>query len=178
MKTLRIAIDVGHARGTGARGNGLEEHARCEVLAQLLRPMLERQGHVVRVFDFPQLTNRADINETVRAVNCWGADLGVSLHCDASDNAEAHGAHVCYKSAHGKVAADAVAHALCLLLPGRAEHVVKRDDLAMLNATRPAWILCECGFITNPEDAFVLQNQLDRVADAIAAGIKNYAAKL
>lgn len=53
MKKLRIAIDVGHARGTGARGNGMEEHERVEALAQVLAPLLEKQGHEVRVFDFP-----------------------------------------------------------------------------------------------------------------------------
>lgn len=178
MKTLRIAIDVGHARGTGARGNGLEEHAVAEVLARHLQVALEGQGHTVRVFDYPQLSNRADINETVRAVNCWCADLGVSLHCDASDNGDAHGAHVCYKSALGKHAADAVAYQLALLLPGRAQRVVQRNDLAMLNATRPAWILCECGFITNEDDAVMMREHPDRIAAAIARGVKQYAERL
>lgn len=111
-------------------------------------------------------------------MNCWGASLGISLHCDASDNASAHGAHVCYKTAGGKQAAEPVAYQLALLLPGRAQRVVQRDDLAMLNATRPAWILCECGFITNESDAFVLREHLDQVAAAIALGVKQYAEKL
>ena len=37
-----IIIDIGHARGTGARGNGLEEHERCVLLAEALETALLR----------------------------------------------------------------------------------------------------------------------------------------
>lgn len=33
---MKIAIDIGHARQTGARGCGLEEHALCARMAPLL----------------------------------------------------------------------------------------------------------------------------------------------
>lgn len=178
MKKLRIAIDIGHANGTGARGNGMEEHERCALFAELLRPMLESHGHTVKLFDYPTMSNRDDINATVAAVNRWGADLGISLHCDAADNHAASGAHVCYKSAAGLEIARPIAHHLGMLLPGRAEKVVKRDNLAMLNATRPAWVLCECGFITSPRDADTIRNHPQDIAAAIANGIRDYTAKL
>lgn len=178
MKTLRIALDIGHVRNAGARGNGIEEHARCEVLAALLAPMLEAQGHTVRVFDFPEMKNDPEINKTVLEVNKWGADVGISLHCDSSENAGAHGAHVMYCSDFGKQLASPIAYQLTLLLPGRADRLVKNTRLAMLRATRPAWAYCECGFVSNAADAEVLRDHLDEVAAAISRGVKQYAAKL
>ena len=165
----RIAIDIGHAQGTGARGNGLEEHAVCEVLARLLKVELTRAGHVVGVFDFPDLTNGEDLRRTVSAVNGGAWDCGLSLHCDCADSPAACGAHVCFFSAAGRRLAEEVAGPLCDLLPGRAQRVVRRGDLYILKATRPVWVLCECGFISNARDAVLLRDSPERVAAALAS---------
>ena len=169
---MKIAIDIGHAEGSGARGNGLEEHAVAEVLARLLKDELEHAGHTTELFDFPQLTNSEDLRHTAAAVNAGEWDCGLSLHCDCAASFSACGAHVCYRTAAGRRLAEAVAGPLCELLPGRAERVVRRADLYILKATRPVWILCECGFLSNARDAAFLHDSPGAVARAIARGLE------
>lgn len=168
---MKIAIDIGHARSTGATGNGLQEHEVCTRLAPLLAQRLQELRHEVAVLDFPGRTNSGDLAETVRAINAGGYDLSVSLHCDSSQKSSSRGAHVICKTQAGKRFAAAVASRLCPLMPGRANHVIMRDDLYVLYATRCPAILVECGFLSNPRDADMLRHELPRIAAAIAAGI-------
>lgn len=170
---MKIAIDIGHARGTGARGNGLQEHEVAVGLASFLESELGGEDEVL-VVDFPRLSNGEDLRETAREVNEWGADICVSLHCDASDNSEACGAHVIYVSAVGRGIAGAIAGYLCELMPGRASHTVRRGDLYILNRTRCPAVLVECGFLTNERDAEVLRREGAGVAAAIAAGLRQW----
>ena len=99
---MKIAIDIGHANGTGSRGNGMEEHAVATKIGTNLAVMLEEQGHEVDVIDFPNLSNTADINKTVAAVNAGNYDISVSIHCDSSDSPNSCGAHVCYNRTYTK----------------------------------------------------------------------------
>ena len=193
-KGKHIIIDIGHARGTGARGNGMEEHARCEIIATFLAARLRNDGYAVTVLDYPDSTNSADLVATVKAANGISrAAFGISLHMDAArkvvgyestippadtgmrpiyeTDPAPHGAHVCYVSNTGKRMAESIARWLCTLLPGRASKTVKRGDLYILKHTRAPWVLVECGFITNPEDAATEPYQ---IAECIAAGVRHY----
>lgn len=173
----RVAIDIGHANGTGARGNGFEEHEQCKKLAAELKKALEAfklcpiQADII---DFPEMSNGGDLAATVRAVNAGNYAACISLHMDASDSPKAKGAHVCYYSERGKELAKEIALRLCPQLPGRANKTVKRTDLYVLKNTRPVAVLVECGFITNPNDAEWVNKNPDRVALSIALGIASY----
>ena len=173
----RIAIDVGHADGSGARGNGLEEHAVCSKIAVALKECLESfrlQIFSADVVDFPEKGNSGDLVATVKAVNAGGYDACVSLHMDASENEYAHGAHVCYVSGKGKRMAREIAARLCVQMPGRAQHVVQRTDLYVLRKTEPVAVLVECGFITNCGDAAWVKAHVVEVARSIALGVAAY----
>ena len=171
---MKIALDIGHAKGTGARAHGQEEHDLAEKITRLLCRELTKQGHSVTVFDYPEKSNSEDLNATIKAVNALSFDLGISIHCDASDNPEAKGAHVCYLSEKGKKLAEFIAEPLCFLMPGRASKTVKRTNLAMLNKTKPVWVLVECGFITHAEDCLAMTNNPDLIATTIASGVHAY----
>ncbi|MCD8070546.1 MAG: N-acetylmuramoyl-L-alanine amidase [Akkermansiaceae bacterium] len=171
---MDIAIDIGHANGTGARGNGLEEHEVCTEIARYLGNYLIKADHEVVVLDYPEETNSSDLNKTIAAANAGGFNFGISLHCDCSDNSEAHGAHVCYISDKGKELASSIARHLAALLPGRSETVQLRTDLAVLKRTNPVWVLCECGFISNAADAKIQSETPELIASAIAKGVNNY----
>jgi len=173
---MKIAIDIGHANNTGARGNGLEEHAVAVNIAERLAPMLQNLGAQVDVIDFPAKSNKEDLNATIQAANAGGYDFGISLHCDSSENKQAHGAHVCFypESVRGARLAVCIAEHLADLLPGRANTVQARPGLAILKKTRCPWVLCECGFITNPENADMMKHHPERIAEVIAEGIKDY----
>ncbi|WP_338431076.1 N-acetylmuramoyl-L-alanine amidase [Akkermansia muciniphila] len=144
----KICIDIGHAAGTGATGNGLEEHGVAVQIAAHLARYLRVRGHAVSIIDYPSLSNAADLNATVRAINAGSYNLSVSLHCDSSDNPDACGAHVCHHrtyhkdgtftdSVQGKALASAIAGPLCKLLPGRADPVQARPEQEE-KALRPA----------------------------------------
>lgn len=171
---MKIALDIGHANNTGARGNGHEEHAVVDTIGfHLLHALLSR-GHAVTVLDYPDKTNTDDLNATIRAANTGTYDIGISLHCDASDNPNARGAHICYTSVSGKKLAEAIAVTLCADMPGRADKTVRRPNLAILKGTRPVWVLVECGFITNKRDCRVMTETPELIAHDIALGIHNY----
>lgn len=138
--------------------------------------MLRKLGAQVDVIDFPTRSNGDDLNATIQATNAGGYDFGISLHCDSSDNAQAHGAHVCFYpgSLKGSRLAMCIAAPLARLLPGRANTIQSRPGLAVLKRTRCPWVLCECGFITNPADAAMMKDHPGRIAEAIAEGVKDY----
>ncbi|WP_443607457.1 N-acetylmuramoyl-L-alanine amidase [Akkermansia sp.] len=98
------------------------------------------------------------------------------MHCDSSDNVQAHGAHVCFYpgSVKGSRLAMCIAEPLARLLPGRDCTVLARPGLAVLKRTRCPWVLCECGFITNPENAALMKDHPEAIAEAIAEGVKAY----
>lgn len=176
-KMKRIAIDIGHANGTGARGNGYEEHTQCARIAAELKTCLESfrlQEFQADIIDFPDKTNSGDLTASVAAINAGGYDACVSLHMDASDNTTARGAHVCYYSQNGKRMAEEIALRLCPQIPGRYEQTKKRTDLYFLKKTSPVAVLVECGFITNPRDAEWADKHPQEIARSIALGIAAY----
>lgn len=174
-----IIIDVGHANGTGARGNGQEEHNLCSKVAYHLKTALREAGIKITVLDFPYLDNRADLNRTINAANAEiGVSFGISLHMDAASNTKAKGAHVIYTTEKGGKVAKAIAKPLCSYMPGRASKVVDRDNLGVLNRTRAPWALIELGFITSPDDIKKLmddpktaENELAPLIDVLKKGI-------
>lgn len=166
-----IAIDIGHAAGTGARGNGMEEHEQSALTADYLAADLRRRGHTVTVIDFPARGNRGDLNAAIAAINGGDYDIAISLHMDASDNPAACGAHVCYTSTRGATIAREVAEELCPMLPGRAERIVRRADLAILNRTGCPAVLIELGFITCPRDCKILVAHRAELASKIGCGV-------
>lgn len=175
-----IILDIGHANGTGARGNGYEEHALCEIIAKRLKNRrLEKHGIKTTLLDFPTMTNKEDLRRTIRVANATkGVTFGISLHMDAASNTSAHGGHVCFTSPKGRELAERVAEPLVQLMPGRSVTVQKRTDLGVLNQTKAPWILIELGFITNPGDIKKLvddpdteKNELKPLLDALEKGI-------
>lgn len=175
---MKILIDIGHAEGSGARGNGSEEHELCARIGKELAAIFEGMGEEAVVIDFPDRGNAGDLEATAREANRHvDAVCGVSLHMDWAESAGARGGHVCYVSAKGRELAAAVAGHLCALLPGRAERIVKRTGLYILKHTRAVWVLCECGFISNAGDCALAKWRAREVAMAIALGVQEYLRK-
>lgn len=171
--TYRIAIDIGHASGTGTRVNGADEHDESVHNAAILKTILESytaDRFEVDIIDFPAENNTGDLNKTIHAINAGHYDLAISLHCDSSTNPSARGAHVCHHRTYhadgsytdspgGKALAKEIAARLCPIMPGRANKIQARPDrdlnlssLAILRQTTPTAVLVETGFLSNPED--------------------------
>ncbi len=172
-----IALDVGHANKTGASSGLHDEHEHCTRLAEALQAAFTLDGHTVHVFDFPEMSNTADLNASIKAINALPhCDLVISLHMDASDNSEAQGAHVIYVSSAGKLAAECFAPELVAFFPGRYYSTVQRSDLAILNQTKWPAILSENGFVTSTKDAYKMSTLLDDYVAVYRAGLARYVA--
>lgn len=171
----RIALDIGHTPGSGSQGHGLDENEVSAKIVHLVADMLrEVDGIEVEVFDFPGLDNRGDLKATIAAVNSGQFDAVVSFHCDHFDSDKPSGAHVCYKTLKGYSLGIEIAERLCVFMPGRAEKCVKRNDLAILNQTRPPAVLVEMGFLSHPGDALRLRDSRVVLARAISGGIRTW----
>ena len=91
---MRIAIDPGHSGPIepGACAHGLKE---CDIVLSVARLLKDKlTGHEV------MLTRDGDVDNdelSWRAYesNQWGADIFISLHCNAFGDPAAHGAECC-----------------------------------------------------------------------------------
>ncbi|MBR2320337.1 MAG: N-acetylmuramoyl-L-alanine amidase [Clostridia bacterium] len=191
-KTYRIAIDIGHASGTGTRVNGADEHDESVHNAAILKTILESytaDRFEVDIIDFPAENNTGDLNKTIHTINAGHYDLAISLHCDSSTNPSARGAHVCHHRTYhadgsytdspgGKALAKEIAARLCPIMPGRANKIQARPDrdlnlssLAILRQTTPTAVLVETGFLSNPEDLERIRALRYELMRAVALGI-------
>lgn len=175
---MKLLFDIGHAIGTGARGNGQEEHDLCRRVAMKLAARRRGKRDSVVVLDYPHMSNAADLAATIKAANREAdAAFGISFHMDCGP-AAARGGHVCYKSIKGRQLAEALAAPLCKLMPGRANKISLRNDLAVLNRTYCPWILAELGFISSAGDILHLmddplspEDELAPLIHALDAGL-------
>lgn len=159
----KLYIIPGHGAGDpGACAGGYQEAdlvrqlaARCKAWggAKVVRAPYKRDFYADK-----------GIERMIRSTKKW---LIVELHMDSA-SASAKGAHVIqYKqTSAGKATAKAVAE----LLPGRADSLVIRSNLA--NPKRAAvkgyeYMLVECGFITNSHDRKWVIANMDELAKAI-----------
>lgn len=184
---MKIAIDIGHADGTGAKYAGQEEHETVEKFVyDCLLPTLKMNGfNSSDVIDYPEKSNTDDLNQTISAANARGYDILISCHRDAADSAvgsdgfmEPHGAHAIHfsSSKNGKKLASFIMNdaGLKSVLPGRADVVVARDGLAILKRTKCVAVLLELGFITNKGDREKFDTEPQDIADCIVSGITMY----
>ena len=159
---------------TGSSGQGFHEHEEMAAFAPVLAEELQAQGFRTTIIDYPELSNEQDLVSTVKEANSLRPDFILSLHLDCSDNATAHGGHVCYTSAKGESMARCIAKYLCEMFPGRAEQVVKRSGLYVLRKTYATAVLIETCFISSREDMTVFHRHMRMVGKAIALGVTNY----
>ena len=160
-----IFVIAGHGAGDpGAIGNGYQEAERVRALANRIKAL---GGDNVTLGD----TSRN-----------WYADKGISslnipkdwciieLHMDSA-SASARGGHVIIKSGYTADVYDtALANFIGGILPGRAQLIVGRSNLA--NPNRAAakgynYRLVEFGFITNATDVSIFNNRMDDIARGV-----------
>lgn len=106
--------------------------------------------------------------------NRWGADIFVSLHCNAF-NTQVRGTETLYKSFNGQRLANDIQSQIIRSINTVDRGVKIRDDLWVLNGTDATAVLVEMAFIDNEEDHEILVNDLDTIVRAIARGITDYA---
>lgn len=163
---MKIFVDAGHnysGYDTGAVGNGLREQEVTFFIADSLRELLTRAGHTVRMSRNKLTDNigknaKDSVNARAREANGWGADLFVSIHCNAGGGI---GTETLVYSATGK-AADAAKRVQASIVSrmGTVNRGIKeRPGLGVLRLTSMPALLVETAFIDNKKDAELLRTR-------------------
>ena len=182
---IKIYIDQGHnpqSPNAGAEGNGLVEQDLTYEIGQRLATLLRSNGNFdVRVSRPTEETilgtsNASSLRIRVDEANNFGADYFISLHTNASNNTSASGSEALVYSSPS-VASELGKDILVWLnrLTGlRNRGIVNRPGLYVLRKTKMPAVLVEMGFISNPQDARLMNNSPELFAEGIYNGILQY----
>ncbi len=168
-----ICIDPGHGGSDpGASGNGVIEKNVTLNAALKLGEELKKQGFDViftRVSD-----NFIALGERCRIANSKGADLFISVHVNSASSSAASGTEVlCYEK---NTFAGILQESLIKELGTNDRGVKERKDLAVLNGTKMNAVLIEIAFLSNPEEAKLLQKEsfIEKFVYATALAVCKY----
>ncbi len=174
--------------GTSGVSSGTPEHEINLQVALKLQTLLVEQGAEVVM-----VRETADVNisnsERAAIANEAGADLFVRLHCDGSTSSDTHGFSTLvpgynqWTSAiaeESRVAAEYVQAAAVAVTGASDLGIVERTDLSGFNWCEVPTILCEMGFMSNPEEDLRLNDPdyQDLLATGISDGISAYLGSL
>ena len=170
---VRILVNAGHAvNGTdyGACGNGLREAEVNKKIDMKLCDYLMDDGHSITYFQ-----QTKSVNDVWQFENKCNYDLTISVHCN-SFNSTSHGHEVLYNvgSTKGKKLAQAIQTSLVKVVGLRDRGVKSRDNLCVLKYTKSPAVIVETAFISNPNEAKLLEEKPELFARAIVDGVKNY----
>ena len=182
---MKVYINPGHDTkydsGAVNPETGLRECDVAAAVGELVRGYLEKAGCEVMLRQSDNLfydSDYADRSEPVVVeANNWGADIFVSLHCNAC-NGDARGTEEeIYNASCSK---DALALAPCIQAQtvdalNTVDRGVKANPkLFVLRYTAMPAVLVELGFISNAGDEELLATRQDDFARAIARGVTDY----
>ncbi|MBP2636631.1 MAG: cell wall hydrolase/autolysin [Firmicutes bacterium] len=187
----KVCLDPGHAGGSidpGAvnKETGLQEAAINLSIANQVKKYLIAASYQVLMTRIEEEQVETDSLEyRCELINNWGAELIVSLHCNAAVNEEANGVEI--YTTPGETAADRAA--ACIInqvittLPDlklRADwddgDPDKEANFYILRHTDAPAVLLEMAFISNPKEAKKLADSdwQREMARAVARGISDY----
>ena len=175
---MRVFLNPGHALDgnpdPGACGYGLRECDVAKNVADLVAGYLTTAG--VEVVGCLQSDS---LQEVVSASNCSGADVFISIHCNAC-NGTANGTEVWhyYGSGEGEKLAQCIQNQIvdALRTVDRGVKGAKPgvNGLYVLSNTDAVAVLVELAFIDHAGDAQILGARQDEFARAIARGVTDY----
>lgn len=168
---MRVFINPGHDidldSGAVNPNYGTRECDVARDAGKMLARYLQTAGCEVRTLQSD------DLGLVCETSNEWGADIFVSLHCNAF-NTVARGTETLYKSYNGQQLAQLIQDQIINSINTVDRGIKKRDDLWVLNGTDAVAVLVEMAFIDNDEDLEILNNDLDTIVRAIARGITDF----
>lgn len=165
----KIFIDPGHGGSdSGAAGNGLREKDISLSIAKKLGYILARKGYKVKYSrdtdTFISLSERANI------ANKWGADLFLSIHCNAHSDISANGTE-CYTYSKSNSSTKDLSRRISSSISSKLEirnRGHKEANFAVLRLSNMSAVLIEAAFISNKYDANNLNLKQDEFAQCIA----------
>lgn len=167
---MKVFINPGHCVSfdSGACGFGITEAETALDIGNRVKKYLQKVGYDVYLFQFDGL------GEIVEECDDWGADLCVSIHCNASVDGSARGTETYfYDSAEGERLARCIQN-LIIEKCGTFDRGIKEKGFFILrNIVCPA-VLVETAFIDNVHDNALLVDCADNFAKSISVGITDF----
>ncbi len=184
-----IMVDPGHGgRDSGTYyGDILEKDINLEI-AKELEKELTKYGAIVymtrkRDVDLSSIYDsakkRGDLYRRLLLIKEKNCDLYISIHINWYDDSTLKGAEVLYNSINkeNKVLAQSIMNRFKKDL--NSNRNIKTTDLYMYRNTTTPGVLVECGYLSNPVERTLLQEEeyQKKLAQSITNGIINYLKK-
>lgn len=182
---IKIFIDQGHnpqGVNAGAEGNGLYEQDVTYEVGRQLKNLLEATGNYeVRLSrnspdEILGTSNATSLAARTAAANSWGADWFLSIHANASSNTAATGSEgyvYSLESAAYPLAEDII-EGISAQTGFPARGVFARPTLYVLRKTAMPAALIEIGFITTPQEAYLMETDPGAFARGMFNGINHF----
>lgn len=186
----KIVIDAGHGGidpGTGSKTGLLEKDINLDIALKLKRHLAMAGVYCVMIRetdrDFSDSNEdfstkkRRDLSYRTRVANQSGADLYLSIHANSFPQSIYRGAQTFYEKSdpNSKYLAEAIQNQFIKRLkPDRRR--AKAGDYRVLNDTDMPGVMIEVGFLSNPDEAKLLEDEgyRERIAKTIFRGVVDY----
>lgn len=181
-----ICLDPGHGGADSGACNRVINLAEEDVtldVSMRLTELLRRSGWKVvltretdRDVSYAGSSDSEELWARAKASNDCGADVFVSLHCNAAANTAAEGTSIhVYKQ--GDMVLGKTMIGPLISSTGRRNRGVQEDRFYVLAHTKMPAVLVEMAFITNREEGRLLADPTyrQRIAEGLAEGLNNYA---
>ena len=192
--TETIMVDPGHGgKDPGMVGvGGLEEKGINLEISLILRDVLEERGWNVLLtresdkglYDETADNKKAqDLQRRIALIDEKKPVLTVSIHQNSYEDQTVKGPQVFYyeSSSEGKKLAECIQETMNKELGIETVRKAKGNtSYYLLKRSSSVLVIAECGFLTNPEEAELLQTAeyQKRIAEALADGIEKYLSDL
>lgn len=192
--TETIMVDPGHGgKDPGMVGvGGLEEKGINLEISLILRDVLEERGWNVLLtresdkglYDETADNKKAqDLQRRIALIDEKKPVLTVSIHQNSYEDQTVKGPQVFYyeSSSEGKKLAECIQETMNKELGiEKVRNAKGNTSYYLLKRSSSVLVIAECGFMTNPEEAELLQTAeyQKRIAEALADGIEKYLSDL
>ena len=178
-----IAVDAGHGGmdGGATMANGVPEAGINLLISQMVEQGLREAGFTVVMTRTDEHALGETKNQDMRArrdiLRAEGVCAVVSIHLNKFRDIAVSGPRVFYMrgSAEGEKLATDIVSAVCVSIDHPARPANPGDYYIVRESVAPA-VIVECGFLSNPADAELLQTKAHqlKLAAGIVAGVSAY----
>lgn len=181
-----ITVDPGHGgRDSGTYyGNIYEKDINLEI-STVLKDELEKAGatvYLIREDDsdlssqWDEKKKRGDLYRRILKIQENKSDLYLSIHINWYEQASKSGQEVLYHPINekNKILADAIFSSFQKEFKTQRE--VRKTNLYLYSNTRVPGVLIECGFLSNPNERYLLQQNSyqKKLSQSIIDGVEEY----
>lgn len=187
---VSIVVDPGHGGNdpgkVGVTG-ALEKDINLQIAVKLsdylkekgMETVLTRETDISLAEEGASSTQVSDLKKRVEIIEEETPEMTVSIHQNSYTDSSVSGAQVFYygQSQEGKQLAEAIQENLAGTLdPSNKREAKANESYYILKRTSVPTVIVECGFLSNPEEESLLQDEeyQDKLVEAIYKGIEAY----